>query len=107
MPKREGDITKLPHWARERILKLTDDLAGAHARLGEGPADSDTFLWSYVAPPTPLGRGRMIRFKVGEHYEEYIECCIDEQGTVEIRTGMNHLIVRPVVANAIEVRADR
>lgn len=103
----EPDLSKLPKWAQRHIETLTRDLAHAHAKLSEGPGNSDTFADDYVTPARPLGRETRIVFYVSEPHptsgiRDYIDCRLDD-GRLHV-SGTSPLIVEPRSANGVDIR---
>jgi hypothetical protein len=99
------DVSKLPRWAAQHIDKLEKDVAYWKELATAGPDNSDTFVSWPMDHPKPLGAGYNIRFVTGPSHGDYIEVRNQQDGSVEVRTAWNAMVVEPKASNTIVVRS--
>lgn len=78
-PVPDGDLAKLPRWARNHVAILGDRLAAAERALEQashGLRDTDTVVEPYLNHPLWLESGATVRFYLGDR--EYIDCGVAE-----------------------------
>ena len=100
------DRAKLPKWAQQELRRLEADLRDAHARLGAGPDDSDTFADPYADAPRPLGKGTTVEFRTGPN--RFGDRVLVSVGKDRVRIhGGDSLHIYPSASNVIEVKPGR
>jgi hypothetical protein len=107
---------KLPKWAQDelRILRMRiNEYKGMLEPTDAG--DTDTFYdpyWNHGDPEDegrPLPPGVTVRFKLGDHWEQYIDCKVDrprpgDTPFLSVRAGRG-LTITPSSSNHVEIRS--
>lgn len=109
---------KLPAWASAALTRLRSRVTAENrradeARIGNGPADTDTVLDPYEDVPIRLPKGQRVRFITGTGSEQWIDVFVvpgSEQwgrpAVVELMGGST-LDIRPQSSNVVNVRPAR
>jgi len=93
-------LNRLPQYAQQELVRLTNELSAANAKLAAGPEDSDTFADAYSSNPRPLGKGTRIQFGEGDE-GMFVAQYVDGELEVTARmNGRNKLAITPRVSNS-------
>ena len=107
---------KLPVWARKHIESLRRRVEDAEsdrdaALLATDPAGSDTVLDAYAAIPVGLGKGTIVRFRLGdENRQEWVDVHVvrihDGRRLLQVMAGTS-IHIEPRATNVIHVEVSR
>lgn len=105
----EGDVSKLPKWAQQRIDVLEQNIDAWKRRALAGPDDADTFAM-HLGEQAPLGSGTTVRFVLGDdprygiRGRMEVDCRVD-RGELYVYGGSHGLSVLPWSTNVVKIIA--
>lgn len=107
---------KLPKWAQDELRRLRMRNDEYKSMLAPPLAEyTDTFYdphWNHEdleSEGRPLPPGAIVRFKLGDHWEQYIDCKVDrfrpgDAPFLSVRAGRG-LTITPSSSNHVEIRS--
>jgi hypothetical protein len=85
---------KLPRWAREllsnaRMRVRTAEANAEAALLATKPDETDTVVYRYGSPNVGLEEGSAVQFRLGPHYQDYVQCRIERDKHYGARVNLH------------------
>jgi hypothetical protein len=111
----QGDVTKLPKWAQDRIRFAESQLENFKKKQQEAAAGkTEVFALDsgYRGEPVGLPAGSRVAFQLAEDIGKFPEIngitvrVNQENNCLEINSSNGHLLVIPWAANAIKVKKE-
>ena len=100
----QHDVSKLPVWGQNLVLRLERDLADAREKLAVGPADSTVFAQRMAETETPLGDSQIKFRHAGVTFTVGFNPAEEE---LEVRCDNGRLAVYPNVTNSVTIKRER
>ena len=100
-----GDVSKLPKWAQAELRNTARERDEWKKLALEGPENTNTAVRSLMGEIKPLERGSRIRFQLGERWDEYVECYVEDRigGPILAVHGGRPYVIHPHSGNLVFV----